>query len=144
MFRTVPLSIIRSFSLYTQQWYMSYRFADSLWAGSGRICVLILLAGFIIRIYHDARSSERQNDVTAAWRSGSWSPWLRCKDGEQASKIKQKCAGEPILTDTVKRVFWKFQQSLGKSIVPAENYKFLGQPRWKCIPSFRVHAYIFF
>ena len=35
MFRTVPLSIIRSFSLYTQQWYMSYRFADSLWAGSG-------------------------------------------------------------------------------------------------------------
>ena len=29
MFRTVPVSIIRSFSLYTQQWYMSYRFADS-------------------------------------------------------------------------------------------------------------------
>ena len=28
MFRTVPLSIIRSFSLYTQQWFMSYRFAD--------------------------------------------------------------------------------------------------------------------
>ena len=25
MFRTVPLSIIRSFSLYTQQWYMSYK-----------------------------------------------------------------------------------------------------------------------
>ena len=35
MFRTVPLSIIRSFSLYTQQWYMSYRFADSLRKGSG-------------------------------------------------------------------------------------------------------------
>jgi len=33
MFRTVPLSIIRSFSLYTQQWYMSYSFADSLRAG---------------------------------------------------------------------------------------------------------------
>jgi len=29
MFRTVPLSIIRSLSLYTQQWCMSYRFADS-------------------------------------------------------------------------------------------------------------------
>ena len=43
MFRTVPLSIIRSFSLYTQQWYMSYRFAaDSCGAGSGR-SVLILL-----------------------------------------------------------------------------------------------------
>jgi hypothetical protein len=35
MFRTVPLSVIRSFSLYTQQWYMSYRFAGSLRAGSG-------------------------------------------------------------------------------------------------------------
>jgi len=30
MFRTVPLSIIRRFSLYTLQWYMSYRFTDSL------------------------------------------------------------------------------------------------------------------
>jgi len=36
MFRTVPLSIIRSFSLYTQQWYISYRFDDSLRAESGR------------------------------------------------------------------------------------------------------------
>jgi hypothetical protein len=34
MFRTAPVSTIRSFSLYTQQWYMSYRFADSLQAGS--------------------------------------------------------------------------------------------------------------
>jgi len=30
MFRTVPLSIIRSFSLYTTQWYMSYTSVDSL------------------------------------------------------------------------------------------------------------------
>jgi len=30
MFRTVPLSVISRFSLDTQQWYMSYRFADSL------------------------------------------------------------------------------------------------------------------
>jgi len=35
MFRIVLLFLIRSFSLYTQQWYMSYRFADSLRAGSG-------------------------------------------------------------------------------------------------------------
>jgi len=34
MFRTILLSIIRNSLLYTQQWYMSYRFADSLWAGS--------------------------------------------------------------------------------------------------------------
>jgi len=37
MFRTVPLSIIRSIALYTQQWFMSYRFADCLLAGSGWI-----------------------------------------------------------------------------------------------------------
>jgi len=43
MFRTVLLSIIRSFSLCTQQWYMSNRFADSLRAGSG-CYFLILLA----------------------------------------------------------------------------------------------------
>ena len=43
MFRTAPLSIIRNFSLYTQQWYMSKRFADSLQLGSGR-SFLILIA----------------------------------------------------------------------------------------------------
>jgi len=36
MFRIVPLAIISSFSLYTQQCYISYRFADSLRAGSER------------------------------------------------------------------------------------------------------------
>ena len=35
MFRTVPLSNIRSYALYTQQCYVSYRFVDSLRAGSG-------------------------------------------------------------------------------------------------------------
>jgi len=38
MFQTVPLSIIRSCSLCNQQWYMSYRFVDSLRAGSGWNC----------------------------------------------------------------------------------------------------------
>jgi hypothetical protein len=46
MLCTVPLSIIRRSSLYTQQWYMSYRLADSLRAGSGwnGSSILILLA----------------------------------------------------------------------------------------------------
>jgi len=35
MFRTVPLSIIRGSSLYTQRWYMSFSFGDCLRAGSG-------------------------------------------------------------------------------------------------------------
>ena len=103
MFQTVPLSIIRSFSLYTQQWYVSYRFPDSLWAGwacsqavskpvwhipllcvqwktpndGQRNCLkhvefysknklrkLVHLVGFIIRIYHDARSPEHQAFIT--------------------------------------------------------------------------------
>jgi len=48
MFWTVPLSIIRSFSLYTQQWCMSYSFAESLQAGSRWTCssILILLASY--------------------------------------------------------------------------------------------------
>jgi len=50
MFRTVPLSIIRSFSLYIQQWYMSYRFVDSMRAGSGWN-VLILLASYQQNLY---------------------------------------------------------------------------------------------
>jgi len=37
VFQTVPLFFIRSFPLYTQQWCMSYRFAD-------RWNILILLA----------------------------------------------------------------------------------------------------
>jgi len=44
MFQRVLLSIIRSFSLYTQQWYMSYSFADSLRAGANaparKLCLL--------------------------------------------------------------------------------------------------------
>jgi len=36
MLWTVPQSIIRRFSQYTQQWYMSRVFADSLRTGSGR------------------------------------------------------------------------------------------------------------
>ena len=67
-------------SLYTQQWYMSHRFAESLRAGSGRTWwwteelsetyrvlfpknkfeKLVHLVGFITRIYHDARSHERE------------------------------------------------------------------------------------
>ena len=40
MFRTVPLSIIRSFSLYTQQWYVSYRFSDILLANCQQTCMI--------------------------------------------------------------------------------------------------------
>jgi len=58
MFRTVPLSIIRSFSLYTHQWYMSYRFVDSFWAGSGWNCSSVLSAN-LYDIYHCCVYSEK-------------------------------------------------------------------------------------
>jgi len=53
MFRTVPLSIIRSFSLYTQQWYMSYRFADSC---PDPACKL---SAYLYDIYHCCVYSEK-------------------------------------------------------------------------------------
>jgi len=53
MFRTVPLSIVRSFSLYTQQHVDFY--------SKNKFEKLVHLVGFIIRIYHDARSPERQS-----------------------------------------------------------------------------------
>jgi len=63
MFRTVPLCIIRSFSLYTHQWYMSYMFADSCsqlsanwncpkhveFHSKNKFEKLVYLVGFIIR-----------------------------------------------------------------------------------------------
>ena len=42
MFRTVPLSIIRSFPLYTRQWYRSYRFA--VWRSMHNGCVTYTIA----------------------------------------------------------------------------------------------------
>ena len=51
MFRTVPLSIIGSFSLYTQQWYMSYKFADSLRARE--------LSADLYDVYHCCVYSEK-------------------------------------------------------------------------------------
>jgi len=89
MFRTVPLSIIRRFSLYTQQWYMSYRFSDSLRAGSGRNVLILLarqrncpkhvefysknkfeklvhLVGFIIRTCHEYHNVGRHYDFNNA------------------------------------------------------------------------------
>jgi hypothetical protein len=47
---------------------MSYRFADSLRAGSGR--KLVNLVGFIIRIYHDAGSPERQIQGVICYTNG--------------------------------------------------------------------------
>jgi len=61
MFRTVPLSIIRSFPLYTQQWYMSYRLSYSLRAGSGRLRPdpARKLSAYMYDMYHCCVYSEK-------------------------------------------------------------------------------------
>jgi hypothetical protein len=63
MFRTVPLSIIRGYSLYTQQWYMSYKSVDSFRAGSGCsiliLLLLLLLESCLYDIYHFCVYSEK-------------------------------------------------------------------------------------
>jgi len=57
MFRTVPLSIIRSSSLYTQQWYMSYRFVDS--CEQGQDGTARKLSANLYDIYHCCVFSEK-------------------------------------------------------------------------------------
>ena len=75
MFRTVPLSIIRSFSLYTQQTCMTYHccvycenplmMTEKL-SETRRVLFqnkfekLVHLGGFSMRIYHDVRLAERK------------------------------------------------------------------------------------
>jgi len=75
MFRTVPLSIIRSFSLSANLYdiYHCCVYSEELLMMGQRNCPKhvefysknkfeksVHLVGFIIRIYHDARSPERQ------------------------------------------------------------------------------------
>ena len=49
MFRTFPLSTVRSFLLYTQQWYMSHRFAVSLVANCQQTCMTYTIAVFTVK-----------------------------------------------------------------------------------------------
>jgi len=57
MFWTVPLSIISSFLLYTQQWYMSYSVADSLQAGAN--AAARTLSANLYDIHHCCVYSEK-------------------------------------------------------------------------------------
>jgi hypothetical protein len=98
MFRTVPLSIIRSYSLYSRQWCVSYRFVDSFRAGSwwnsvhfqNKFEKLLHLVGFIIRKFvtmhghmsrctvtcHDARSHECEKQLNMFGLTRRCQHWL--------------------------------------------------------------------
>ena len=56
MFRTVPLSTIKSFSLYTQQWYVSYRLQLQL---ASRIRTELQFRPDPAHIYHCCVHSEK-------------------------------------------------------------------------------------
>ena len=56
-FRKLTLSVIRSFSLYTQQWYTSYRFDDRLLAGA--FAPARKLSANLYDIYHSCVHSEK-------------------------------------------------------------------------------------
>jgi len=145
MFQTVPLSIIRSFSLYTQQWYMSYTFADSLqqhvlsWSCSQAVwhvpllCVqwktpddgqrnclkhvefyfknqfekLLHLVGFTIRIYHDARSPERQI-LSQNLPEHTEETHEKCQrsqyPGQNLNWVIQKCKSEALQLESISLV----------------------------------------
>ena len=125
MFQTVPLSIVRSFSLYTQQWLVyvlqlasrirmkfcpipswsclqavirpvwlipllcvQWKPADDgqrnclkhveFYSKKIRFGKLVHLVGFIVRIYHDARSPEHKILSLASWTGEFlWSP-VKC------------------------------------------------------------------
>ena len=62
MFRTVSLSIIQSFSLYTQQCHISYNFADSLRAGSGRPVPILLASCLQTYMYCCVYSKKTPDD----------------------------------------------------------------------------------
>ena len=100
MFRSVPLSIIRRFSLYTQQTCMTYTIAVCAvkttddgqrncpkyleFYSKNKFEKLVHLVGFITRLYHDARSPECQN---MTWLLGSKFP----------KKIMDPCRWEQLV-----------------------------------------------
>ena len=113
MFRTVPVSIIRSLPLYTQQWYTACHTGlltaceqavnKPVWHipllcvqwktpddgqsicpkhvefySKNKLEKLVHLVGFIIRIYHDARSPERQISSRPYFALGKFKTRFRC------------------------------------------------------------------
>jgi len=60
MFQTVPASIVRSFSLYIQQWYTSYRFADGCEQDQdGTSWSCLQLSANLYDVYHCCMCSEK-------------------------------------------------------------------------------------
>ena len=110
MFRTVPLSIIRSFSLYTQQWYMSYRFANSLWAVSKHVwhipytaCKLWAILYFWNKTLHVSDSSSVHHQQFFTVHTAVVYVIQVC---QQFVSCQQTCMTYTIAVCTVKNCWW--------------------------------------
>ena len=115
MFRKVPLSIIRSFSLCKQQWYISYWFVDSLRAGSGRnsCSVLILLASCqqTIVTYTRFRLSAKR---TSPFKSAGAS--VQSTTGSRGVRISGSNAGYTMFLGSVKSTGYPLLSPVSPSI----------------------------
>ena len=95
---TLRLSIIRSFSLYTQQWYMSYRFADSLHGMK-----LYMFQTFPLSIIRSFSLYTQQ-----------WYMSYRFVDSLLAS-CQQTCATYTTAVCTVKKNSWWWSEELSET-----------------------------
>jgi hypothetical protein len=91
MFWTVPLSIIRSYSLYTQRWYMSYRFVDSFQAGSGWMEFLVHLVGFIIRKFVTMHSHMNVKLVSFTFSKVAVNAYVHVAPSWREGNDKSRC-----------------------------------------------------
>ena len=108
MFRTIPLSIIRSFSLYTQQWYMSYRFVGSLRAGSERNW--IGSAAYIFRTIPVSIIRSFSLYTQQWYMSYRFVDSLRAGSGRNVLILLASCMTYTIIVCVVKNSLWWIEQ----------------------------------
>jgi len=134
MFRTIPLSNIRSSSLYTQQWYMSHRFADSLRAASG-LSVLILLAScqqtcmtytIVVFTVKNSYDGQRNCPKHVSFPKQIWeisvSSWFYCRNSVPAPK-PPKCIFYSLLGTRITRSLTRnWGHIRGKNMIVSVQY----------------------
>ena len=95
LFQTVPLSIIRSFSLYKQQWYMPYRLVPS-WSCSQAVSKLVWHIPLLSVQWKTADDGQR-NCPKHATAVSSWS---------RSQAVSKSCMTYTIAVCTVKNCRW--------------------------------------
>jgi len=113
MFRTVPLSIIRSFSLYTQQWYV----IQVCWQLSSRIRILLASCVHICMTYTIAVCTVKNS----WWWTEELSETCRVSFQEWIWEISASC--------------WFYYRNSALSVSPCDNSetirKYFGSSVWR-------------